>query len=57
MADKQLGSPYRLLVPFGAEDSSIFFGRDRETKYLVADVVANRIVVLFARTAQEKPRC
>ena len=54
MADKVVGSPYRLLVPFGAEDWSVFFGRDREIKYLVADVVTNRIVVLFARTGTGK---
>ncbi len=47
-------SPYRLLVPFSTEDAGIFFGRERETTHLVAEILTNRIVVLFARTGAGK---
>lgn len=46
--------PYKFLDYYKLEDEHIFFGRKRETRILVADVVINRLVVLFAKTGTGK---
>lgn len=46
--------PYKFLDYYKVEDEAIFFGRKRETRILVADVIINRLVVLFARTGTGK---
>ena len=50
----RLSSPYKFLDFYGIDDQNIFFGREREANILVADVVVNRLVVLFARTGTGK---
>ena len=47
-------APYRFLDSYELEDQALFFGRKRETRILLADVVVNRLVVLFARTGTGK---
>lgn len=47
-------SPYKFLAPYLLEDEAIFFGRARETQVLLADIVINRLVVLFAKTGTGK---
>lgn len=47
-------SPYKFLDYYDIDDQDIFFGRERETRILVADVLVNRLVVLFARTGTGK---
>ena len=47
-------APYKFLDPFEPEDRARFFGRDREIKILLADIVTTRLVVLFARTGTGK---
>jgi hypothetical protein len=47
-------SPYKFLEPYTQADADIFFGRDRETQILLADVVLSRLVVLFAKTGTGK---
>ena len=49
-----INSPYKFLDFYGIDDQNIFFGRDKETNILVADIVVNRLVVLFARTGTGK---
>ena len=49
-----INSPYKFLDYYGIDDQNIFFGREREVNILVADVVVNRLVVLFARTGTGK---
>src|SRR6185295_16738910 len=46
--------PYKFLDSYAMEDAPIFFGRERETRVLLSDVVVNRLVVLFARTGTGK---
>jgi hypothetical protein len=48
------GSPYKFLDPYGIDDTRFFFGRERETRTLLADVLVSRLVVLFARTGTGK---
>src|SRR4051812_33163881 len=48
------GSPFKFLEPYGVADAHLFFGRDIETKVLLADIVTTRLVVLFAKTGTGK---
>jgi hypothetical protein len=47
-------SPYKFLDAYEYHDHDIFFGREPETEILLADVVVQRLVVLFARTGTGK---
>jgi hypothetical protein len=46
--------PYKFLDPHTLQDKTIFFGRGQEIEILLADIVVNRLVVLFARTGMGK---
>ena len=46
--------PYKFLKQYEFEDREIFFGRDRESEILLSDVIATRLVVLFAKTGSGK---
>ncbi|HEV8461928.1 MAG TPA: hypothetical protein VGQ38_14600, partial [Gaiellaceae bacterium] len=48
------GSPYKFLDSYELEDAPLFFGRELETKILLADIVTTRLVVLFAKTGTGK---
>jgi AAA+ ATPase superfamily predicted ATPase len=49
-------SPYKFLGHYESslDDRKVFFGRERETRILLADVLVSRLVVLFARTGTGK---
>ncbi len=49
-----LAKPYKFLDHYESEDREIFFGREREIEILLSDVIATRLVVLFARTGSGK---
>ena len=49
-----LDSPYKFLDPYGIDDERFFFGREREIRTLLADVLVGRLVVLFAKTGTGK---
>jgi Novel STAND NTPase 1 len=40
--------PYVGLVPFDAEDTAYFFGRERESDLIVANLTASRLTLLYA---------
>ncbi|MGH3430393.1 MAG: hypothetical protein ACRDQZ_22965, partial [Mycobacteriales bacterium] len=42
------GCPYVGLVPFGEEDAAYFFGRQRESDLIVANLTASRLTLLYA---------
>jgi hypothetical protein len=46
--------PYKFLDSYGLDDAPIFFGREREARVLLSDVVVNRLVVLFAPSGTGK---
>jgi hypothetical protein len=46
--------PYKFLDFYREGDASIFFGRRHEVEILLADIIATRLVVLFARTGTGK---
>jgi hypothetical protein len=52
MAD--IPSPYKFLNFYDLDDHVLFFGREKEIKILLADVVVRRFVVLFAKTGTGK---
>ena len=47
-------SPYKFLDSYGPDDRDIFFGREREIRILLSDIVVTRLVVLFAKTGTGK---
>lgn len=46
--------PFKFLDHYGFGDHEIFFGRERESEILLSDVIATRLVVLFAKTGSGK---
>jgi hypothetical protein len=46
--------PYRYLDYFDEADRDFYFGREREIRILLSDVIVNRLVVLFAKTGTGK---
>jgi hypothetical protein len=46
--------PYKFLDYYTFEERHIFFGRERETEILLSDIIATRLVVLFAKTGTGK---
>ena len=52
--EKLLASPYIGLVPFSEDDALVFFGRDRETKVISANLRTRRLTLLFGPTAVGK---
>jgi hypothetical protein len=47
-------SPYKFLDSYELDDAHLFFGRELETKILLADILTTRLVVLFAKTGTGK---
>ena len=54
MSVSERSSPYKFLDYYESGDREYFFGRDRETRTLLADVLVSRLVVLFAPTGTGK---
>jgi hypothetical protein len=46
--------PFRYLDSYDQADGAVYFGREREIRILCADIVVNRLVVLFAKTGTGK---
>lgn len=46
--------PYKFLNYYTPDEADIFFGRERESRILLSDIVVNRLVVLFAKTGTGK---
>jgi hypothetical protein len=55
---KEVGHRYKGTTPFQDLDLDrrIFFGRDRESRSLLSLVLAERLVVLFAKSGMERHR-
>lgn len=49
VAESAVGSPYRGLAPFGESerDGLLFFGRERETEVVTANLIASRLTVVY----------
>src|SRR5688500_2685325 len=40
-------SPYQGLMPYGAQDARYFFGRERETRLVIANLFASPLTLLY----------
>jgi hypothetical protein len=49
-----VSQPYKFLDFYDFDEAAKFFGRERETEVLLSDIVATRLVLLFARTGSGK---
>ncbi len=49
-----MSQPYKFLDYYDYDEAAKFFGRERETEVLLSDIVATRLVLLFARTGSGK---
>jgi WD40 repeat protein len=47
-------SPYKGLVPYGADDSSFFFGRGRERNVVIANLRARHLTVIYGESGVGK---
>src|SRR5437764_6189102 len=55
MKDSKLpSSPYKGLRPFLEDDASIFFGRDKETRIISANLRTRRLTLLYGPTGVGK---
>lgn len=54
MLETQRRSPYQGLMPFEIDDASFFFGRDRETRIIVANLFAAPLTLLYGASGVGK---
>ena len=47
-------SPYKGLTPYGDEDADFFFGRERESQIIVANLLASRLTLLYGESGVGK---
>ena len=40
-------SPYQGLIPFGEKDAEFFFGREKETRLIIANLFASPLTLLY----------
>ncbi len=50
----EVSCPYVGLVPFREEDARFFFGRDRETQQVIANLFASRLTLLYGASGVGK---
>lgn len=50
----EVACPYVGLVPYTEEDSRFFFGRERETRQVVANLFASRLTLLYGASGVGK---
>ena len=47
-------NPYKLFDYYTEADADVFFGREAEVSAVVGDILANKLLVLFARSGSGK---
>jgi len=47
-------SPYKGLTPYGDQDADFFFGRERESQVIVANLLASRLTLLYGQSGVGK---
>ena len=53
-AAPELVAPYKGLVPYSAEDAEFFFGRERERNFITANLLAERLTLLYGASGVGK---
>src|SRR5436190_5750779 len=51
---KQPPKPYKGLIPYSEEDAQYFFGRGRECKVIIANLMASRLTLLYGASGVGK---
>jgi hypothetical protein len=54
MPETERRSPYQGLVPFSEEDADFFFGRERETRLITANLFASPLTLLYGESGVGK---
>jgi hypothetical protein len=54
MADPQRRSPYQGLDPFDEKDADFFFGREKETRLIIANLFASPLTILYGASGVGK---
>ncbi|MBI5034096.1 MAG: hypothetical protein HZB51_26545 [Chloroflexi bacterium] len=52
--ETERNSPYQGLVPFGEEDAPFFFGREKETRLIIANLFASPLTLLYGASGVGK---
>src|SRR6185503_18905730 len=50
----ELITPYKGLVPYYADDAEFFFGRERERNFITANLLAERLTLLYGASGVGK---
>src|SRR6185503_13261943 len=50
----ELITPYKGLFPYSAEDTEFFFGRERERNFITANLLAERLTLLYGASGVGK---
>ena len=53
-ATTEVKSPYKGLVPYSDEDAEFFFGRERERNFITANLLAERLTLLYGASGVGK---
>ncbi|MEK6301843.1 MAG: tetratricopeptide repeat protein [Acidobacteriota bacterium] len=54
MSEAQRGSPYLGLIPYDEQDAPFFFGREKETRIITANLFASRLTLLYGASGVGK---
>ena len=54
MSEAQRGSPYQGLIPYDEQDAPFFFGREKETRIITANLFASRLTLLYGASGVGK---
>src|SRR5258707_8262905 len=52
--ETQRGSPYQGLIPYFEDDASFFFGREKETRLIIANLFASPLTLLYGASGVGK---
>jgi hypothetical protein len=50
----EIKAPYKGLIPYSAEDAEFFFGREREQNFITANLLAERLTLLYGASGVGK---
>src|SRR5262245_66202016 len=50
----QQRSPYQGLIPYGEDDAPFFFGREKETRLIIANLFASSLTLLYGASGVGK---
>src|SRR6185295_7437035 len=54
MTTSEIKSPYKGLIPYSEQDAEFFFGRERERNFITANLLAERLTLLYGASGVGK---